>query len=100
MQKPSSAGGNFLDGQIECRFVGFGRFVKSTDFSYELQRSVSYFGGGDRRIKIEEIFDISTHSEGLPGNASNRLAIHRLLRYAGLVCRKETSSQFPFRTDV
>jgi hypothetical protein len=54
--------GHFLDGCEKYVLVGLGGFVKAGDFSYELQRSRSDFFFRDRRIEVEQGFDIPAHA--------------------------------------
>src|SRR5262249_39654505 len=49
-------------GHKKRRFVRFRRFTEAADFPHELQRSVPDLVGRDRRIEIEQWFDIPAHS--------------------------------------
>src|ERR1700681_209146 len=53
--------GYFLDGSQKYVLVGLRRFVEASDFSYELQRSRSSLFFRDRRIEVEQGFDIPAH---------------------------------------
>jgi len=50
----------------------FRRFVKTADFSHELERSSSNLFGGDGWIEIEEGFDIPAHHYDLKVRNSQR----------------------------
>jgi hypothetical protein len=54
--------GNFFDGAEKEIFIGLGRFVEAADLSHELQRSGANLIVGDRRIEVEEGFDIPAHA--------------------------------------
>jgi hypothetical protein len=58
-------GGYFVDGGLECRFVGFGRRVEAGDFSYELEGGGADFSWGYWGIEVEERFDVAAHGFGL-----------------------------------
>src|SRR5579864_6829161 len=60
-EKTIGDGGYFLDGSQKDVLVGLGGFVKAGDFSHELQRSRSNLFLCDRRIEVEQGFDIATH---------------------------------------
>jgi hypothetical protein len=62
MEKPGRDVDYFIDGSQERAFVWLRRFVKTADFSHELERSSSNFLGGYWRIEIEESFDVPAHS--------------------------------------
>jgi hypothetical protein len=51
-----------LDSSKEEGFICSRRFVKSADFSHELERGILNFFGSDERLKVEKSFDIPTHS--------------------------------------
>src|ERR1700677_3477674 len=61
MQQTGRDRSYFVDGSQERSFVGLRRFVKAADLSHELQRSGSNLLGVDRRIEVEQGFDISAH---------------------------------------
>ncbi len=65
MNKASRDCGYFVDGSLERSLIGTRRFVKATDFSYELKGSILNLFGGDGRIKVEKRLDVPTHSGDL-----------------------------------
>src|SRR6202521_5147988 len=67
MQKTSGDRGDFIDCAQERSFVRLRRFIKTADFSHELERSSSNLFGSDGRIEVEEGFDIPAHSVEPPG---------------------------------
>ena len=60
-EKTGRDAGYFIDCSQQCAFVCLRRFVKTADFSHELERSSSNLFGGDGRIEIEEGFDIPAY---------------------------------------
>ena len=60
-EKTGRDAGYFIDCSQQRAFVCFRRFVKTADFSHELERSSPNLFGGDGRIEIEEDFDIPAH---------------------------------------
>jgi len=56
---------DFIDSRQERGLIGSRRFVKTADFSHELERCGLNLFGGDGRIKIEKCFDIPAHSSDL-----------------------------------
>jgi hypothetical protein len=65
MNETSRDPGYFIDSSQERGFIGSRRFVKTADFSYELECGGLNLFGGDGRIKIEKCFDIPAHSSDL-----------------------------------
>jgi hypothetical protein len=61
-EKASGDAGDFIDGSQERRFIGLRRLVKTADLSHELKRSRSNLFVTDRRIEVEERFDIPAHT--------------------------------------
>src|ERR1019366_961203 len=62
MGEASRDAGDFIDCGQERGFVCLRRFVKTADFSHELERSRSSLFGSDGRIEVEEGLDIPAHS--------------------------------------
>jgi hypothetical protein len=62
MQKASRDIGYSIDCSQERSFVCFRRFVKTADFSHELERCGSNFFVRDWRIEVEKSFYIPAHS--------------------------------------
>ena len=54
--------GDGIDCGQERGFIRLRRFVKTADFSHELQRSGLNLFGRDRRVEIEQEFDVAAHS--------------------------------------
>src|SRR5579859_4253185 len=61
MEKAGRNVGDFIDCRQERGFVCLRGFVKTADFSYELQCGSSGFFRGYGRIEVEEGFDIPAH---------------------------------------
>jgi hypothetical protein len=59
--QPHRCRGDIVDGGEERFFVCFGWFVESGDLSHELQRRRANLVIGNRRIEVEQSFDISAH---------------------------------------
>src|SRR5208282_6310410 len=57
--------GYFFDGSQKFVLVALGGFVEAGDFSHELQRSGANLLLGDRRIEVEQGFDIAAHGYDL-----------------------------------
>jgi len=57
----SSDAGYFIDGSLEGVLVCLRRFVKTADFSHELERGSPNFFGSCRRIEVEEGFNVPAH---------------------------------------
>src|ERR1700741_1511992 len=57
----SRSAGDFLDRRQERGFVYLRRFIKTADFSHELERRRPYLLIRDRRIKVEKCFDVPAH---------------------------------------
>ena len=66
MQKTRRDAGYFIDSSQKRGFVSLGRFVKTCDFSHELERGGSNLFIGHGRIEIEESLDITAHGRDLP----------------------------------
>src|SRR6266851_6616812 len=80
-EKTGRDAGYFIDCNQQRAFVCLRRFVKTADFSHELERSSSNLFGGDRRIEIEEGFDIPAHHydpkvQNSQGTELSRVTIH------------------------
>jgi hypothetical protein len=60
-EKASGDACDFIDCRQEWGFVGLRRFVKTADFSHELQGSIPNLFRADGRLEIEKCFDISAH---------------------------------------
>jgi hypothetical protein len=60
-EQPTRDLGDFIDRAEERFFVGFGRRMKTADFSNELKGSSSNLVGSDRRTEVEKSFDIPAH---------------------------------------
>src|SRR5437879_10690551 len=52
----------FLLHNGELLLVNFRRFAKTTDLSHKLKRGITDLLVSDRRIKIEQCLNVSTHS--------------------------------------
>jgi hypothetical protein len=65
MEKAGGDGGDFIDGGQKCVLIGLRRFVKTGDFSYELERSGSNLVFSDGRIEVEKGFDVAAHAVAL-----------------------------------
>jgi hypothetical protein len=61
IEKASGNSGYFVHGRQKCRFIRLGRLVKARDLPNELDRGGSDFFVGDRRVEVEQSFDISAH---------------------------------------
>jgi hypothetical protein len=62
LEKASRDGCDFIDRSEERSFIRFRRFAEAADLSDELQRGGSNLLGIDRRIEVEESFDIPAHA--------------------------------------
>src|ERR1035441_2699171 len=60
-EKASRNAGDFIDGSVEGRFVWLRRLVEAADLSDKLERGGLNFFLSDRRVKVEEGFDVSAH---------------------------------------
>ena len=60
-EKARGDSGYFFDGGEEGGFVGLGGFVEAADLSDELQGRGMDFLVGDRRVEVEEHFDVPAH---------------------------------------
>ena len=56
--------GDFIYGGEERGFIGLRRFIEAAYLANKLQRGISYFGFGNRRIEVEEVLDVSAHGIG------------------------------------
>jgi len=74
MNKTRSDCSDLIDGGQKRIFIGFGWFVKATNFPDKLQRSGSNLFRRNRRIKIEERSDISAHFSVTSSRRRNRSA--------------------------
>src|SRR5437879_11986946 len=52
----------FIHRNGELLLVNFRRFAKTTDLSHKLKRGITDLLVSDRRIKIEQCLNVSTHS--------------------------------------
>src|ERR1035441_667367 len=60
-EKASRNAGDFIDGSVERRFVRLRWLVEAADLSDKLERGSLDFFLSDRRVKVEEGFDVSAH---------------------------------------
>jgi hypothetical protein len=67
--------GYFIDSSEERDLICFRRFVKTADFSHELERSILNFFGGYGRIKVEKRLDIPAHSHDLSETLLNACTV-------------------------
>src|SRR5579863_124292 len=65
VQQAGGRGGNFLYRGEKGGLVGLRRLVEAADLAHELQRSGVDFLVGDRRIEVEENFDVAAHGMNL-----------------------------------
>ena len=65
MNETSRDPGYFIDSNQEHGLIGSRGFVKTADFSHELERRGLNLFAGDGRIEVEKCFDIPAHSSDL-----------------------------------
>jgi len=73
MNETSRNLGYFIDSSKERSLICSRRFVKTADFSHELERGILNLFGRDDRIKVEKRFDVPAHSYDLNETRLNRL---------------------------
>jgi hypothetical protein len=61
MNQPTRSRGYFVDRGLEGSLICFRRFVKTADFSHELERSILNLFWSDWRIKVEKCLDVPAH---------------------------------------
>jgi hypothetical protein len=64
-QKATGDSGDFVNGALKRVFVRFGGLIEACDFSHKLERGGAHLVIGDRRIEIEERFNVSAHGHQL-----------------------------------
>src|SRR5271155_393677 len=72
VEKTSRDGCYFIDCSQERSFIRFRRFVEAGDLSDELQRGGMNLVGVDRRIEVEQSFDVPAHAACPPQNRNQR----------------------------
>ena len=90
LEKTSRDGCDFIHRRQEASFVGLRRLVDSTDFSHELERRRPNLFRGDRRLKVEECFNVSAHGLG-PCIAKFRHYNPTLQMVTQIGCRNRTA---------